>query len=98
MPSRAAVALLLTLIRGLPHDTGERAAAQATATRERRSRHRLGEDHLLTLLHRGVEAARPVGVTRGPGLVDDDEQAVAVAVEPQLDQPLGMSRSRALAP
>ena len=59
---------------------------------------RLGQDDLLAVPHRGEEAARPVGVAGRAGLVDDQQQAVAVAVDPELDQPLDVARGRALAP
>ena len=59
---------------------------------------RLGEDHLLALPHRRVEADRPPGVAGRAGLLDDQKQAVAVAVDAQLHQPLHVARGRALAP
>src|SRR5687768_16722799 len=62
------------------------------------SGYRLGQHDLLALPDRRVEATRPVGVAGGAALVDDEQQAVAVAVEAELDQPLHVARGRALAP
>ena len=47
---------------------------------------------------RGVEAGPPVGVAGRAGLVHQQQQAVPVAIDPQLDQPLHMARGLALLP
>src|SRR3546814_17217475 len=45
-----------------------------------------------------VEAGAPAGVAGDALLVDAQQQGVAVAVHPQLDQPLGLAGALALAP
>ena len=62
------------------------------------SGHRLGEDHFLPVPQGRVEAAPAVGMAGGPGLLDDQQQAVPVAVDPELDQPLEVPRGRPLPP
>ena len=59
---------------------------------------RVGQDDLLALANRGVEAARAVGVAGGAGLLDDEKQAVAVAVHAELDEALDVAGGLALAP
>src|SRR3546814_10658796 len=62
------------------------------------------DDHRQDLLEAAVggeapvEAGAPAGVAGDALLVDAQQQGVAVAVHPQLDQPLGLAGALALAP
>lgn len=46
----------------------------------------------------GEETAFPVGVACRPGLLDDQQQAISVAIDAQLDEVLNMPRGFAFDP
>ena len=85
-----------SLLRG--DGTSTRCARPSAAPAAELAARRLGQHHLVAVANRGVEAARPAGVAGGSGLVDDQEQAVAVAVDAELEEPLALAGGRALAP
>src|SRR5579883_71160 len=59
---------------------------------------RLGDALERTPAHRAEEAASRSRMTGGTGLIDKEQQRVAVAIDPKLDQPLRLAGRFTLAP